>query len=589
MVSSKCNVINRIAIILFFLLGIKVSAQESGVAVGMKEPVYVYCNWSAYDELSDSVRLTEDLAMRELNEVIRLKKQGVRFDYYLMDAFWFDPDGGYRTWRKRDWPDGPDRWINACKANHLIPGLWFATNKLMKGRINCIPEWENSLADDYFCLFEGNYLKHLMETFQMYADRGVKLFKFDFAEFDVASKQAGQRYTREEIAGMNRQALIDSIKAFRRKNPDVVVIAYNGFGGDMSNTTTPFSRTVDLRWRWLEMLDAMYCGDPRLSDVPMMNFWRSKDLYSDHMVFQWVYNGVPLSRIDNFGALLGTTGTCYMRGNTAWKGTVVLSLARSSWFSMYSGNLELLSDADAAWLARVQETYMQLQKFGYNTLWGGIPGRGEPYGYRSESIDGSVLLTIVNPSHSFREIDPGEQSAGRVLFHDEGFKPAIKNGKLILGPEQMVVVGFGRYNASAYDWGTEKDVIIPQQSEFLTKDFQVIDTHSAKLQINPPAKQNIQIFFQQCKPNGTPFRSSGGSPPKGTAMNRYLHISVKQGKKEIPVRIDYDKMIWSGISWAAGEVDVKNIHSGKPLEITCTSKEGEAQYFRIEVYGVLHD
>jgi hypothetical protein len=38
MVSSKCNiVINRIAIILFLLSGIKVSAQESEVAVGMKE------------------------------------------------------------------------------------------------------------------------------------------------------------------------------------------------------------------------------------------------------------------------------------------------------------------------------------------------------------------------------------------------------------------------------------------------------------------------------------------------------------------------------------------------------------------------
>jgi hypothetical protein len=575
--------------ILLLLLGIKVSAQESGVATGMKEPVYVYCNWSAYDELSDSVRLTEGLAMRELDEIVRLKKQGVRFDYYLMDAFWFDPDGGYRTWRKNDWPDGPDRWLEACKANNLKPGLWFSTNKTMKGHLNSIPEWENSLtADNHFCLFEGDYLKHLMETFQMYADKGVKLFKFDFARFDVATEHAKQTYTREEIIRMNQQAFIDSIKAFRQKNPDVTIIAYNGFGGNMSNTTTPFPQTVDLRWRWLEILDAMYCGDPRLSDVPMMNFWRSKDLYSDHMVFEWVYNGVPLSRIDNFGALLGTTGTCYNRGNTAWKGTVILSLARSSWFSMYSGNLELLNDADGAWLARVQKTYMQLQKFGYNMLWGGVPGKGEPYAYRSETIDGSVLFTVVNPSHSFREIDLGEQSVGRVLFHDEGFKPAIENGKLTLAPEQLAIVGFGRYNDSSYDLGTEKDVLIPQKSELLTKDFQVIDSHSAKLLLNPLAKQNIQIFFQQCKQNGIPFRSSGGSPPKGTPMNRYLQISVKQGKKEIPVRIEYDKMIWSGISWAAGEVDAKNINFGKPLEITCTSKEGEAQYFKIEVYGVLH-
>jgi len=32
--------------------------------------------------------------MKELNEVLRLKKNGVQADYYLMDAFWFDRDGG---------------------------------------------------------------------------------------------------------------------------------------------------------------------------------------------------------------------------------------------------------------------------------------------------------------------------------------------------------------------------------------------------------------------------------------------------------------------------------------------------------------
>jgi len=30
-------------------------------------------------------------------------------DYYVMDAFWFDPDSGYRTWKKPNWPEGPDR------------------------------------------------------------------------------------------------------------------------------------------------------------------------------------------------------------------------------------------------------------------------------------------------------------------------------------------------------------------------------------------------------------------------------------------------------------------------------------------------
>jgi hypothetical protein len=65
----------------------KFSADKLGVPT-LRDPVSVYNNWSSYDELSDNIPLTQDLAMRELNEVIRLRKLGVRFDYYMMDAFW---------------------------------------------------------------------------------------------------------------------------------------------------------------------------------------------------------------------------------------------------------------------------------------------------------------------------------------------------------------------------------------------------------------------------------------------------------------------------------------------------------------------
>jgi hypothetical protein len=52
----------------------------------LRDPVWVYNDWSAYDELSDNIPLTEQLAMKELNEIVRLKKFGVQFDDYMMDA-----------------------------------------------------------------------------------------------------------------------------------------------------------------------------------------------------------------------------------------------------------------------------------------------------------------------------------------------------------------------------------------------------------------------------------------------------------------------------------------------------------------------
>src|SRR6516225_3725347 len=150
----------------------------------LPDPVFVYNDWSSYDELSDNIPLTEELAMKELNEIVRLKKSGVRFDYYMMDAFWFDPDGGYRTWRKPNWPEGPDRWIAACQKNGLQPGLWFSTNTLVK--INAAPRWKDSLnaKGGSMSFAEGGFLADFMEVLQFWHDRGIRMFKFDFVDFD---------------------------------------------------------------------------------------------------------------------------------------------------------------------------------------------------------------------------------------------------------------------------------------------------------------------------------------------------------------------------------------------------------------------
>src|SRR5512135_210508 len=67
--------------------------------VALNQPVAVYNNWSAYDELSDNIELTESLAMKELDQILRLRRAGVRVDYYVMDAFWYSTNGGYRQFR----------------------------------------------------------------------------------------------------------------------------------------------------------------------------------------------------------------------------------------------------------------------------------------------------------------------------------------------------------------------------------------------------------------------------------------------------------------------------------------------------------
>ena len=563
--------------------------ERSGISTGLKEPIAVYNDWSAYDELSDNIPLTEGLAMRLLDDVIRLKKDGVRIDYYVMDAFWFDVDGGYRTWNKKNWPNGPGRWLKACKAAGVKPGLWFSTNLIKAGgrpMLHVIPEWQGSVTSDdaTLSLFEGGYLNHLMETLQMYADMGFKMFKFDFAYFDAATASARGNTLPAEIEALNKAAFIQAIKKFRAKNPEIIFIGYNGFGGDMENTTAPFRKTMDPRW--LEIFDTLYSGDPRISDVPMVNFWRSEDLYSDHMVRQFAFNGLPLSRIDNCAFMIGKTGTCYKRGLAAWKGALILTLARGGWLNVYHGNLELIGDEDAAWFAKVQRIYMQMQRYGQTSLFGAIPGTGMPYGYFSTTAEGG-LFTVVNPSQSVQEIKLPESmsEAGFVIYHDNGFEPVITDKTIRLGAEQLAVIGFGKYASARDKWESDKDIHIPQKIEPLKADVEITGNHAASVLINPMAGMNIRVLFSQCGADGKPFRSWGGAPPDGTRMNEYLTITARQGEKNLPVKIEYDKMIWCGLSWAAGEINTADFDSKHPVQIICTAKEGDSRYFKINIYA----
>ena len=62
----------------------------------------------------------------------------------------------------------------------------------------------------------------------------------------------------------------------------------------------------------------------------------------------------------------------------------------------------------------------------------------------------------------------------------------------------------------------------------------------------------VQEFFaeQRLEP-----RVTGGAPPKGTSMGQILSIELRQDGKGVPLQLNYDKAIWSGLSWAAAEAN----------------------------------
>ncbi|MDB5134984.1 MAG: hypothetical protein JWP37_1587 [Mucilaginibacter sp.] len=557
---------------------------------GPPKPIFIYNNWSAYDELSDNVPQTEELAMRELNEVIRLKSKGVEIDYYVMDAFWFDLWGGYRTWHKQHWPNGPDKWLIECKRNNIKPGMWFSTNLIAthSGRfLEVISEWKDSLGTDpnIMCMFDGGYLKHLSDTLQLWYDKGVRLFKFDFAYFEAVTPAMKDKYTKEQVLEKNKIAFMDMLQQFRKKNPDVLITGYNGFGGNMENTYTPFNEKIDPRW--LDTFDTLYCGDPRFSDVPMMNIWRSQDNYSDHQVSAYQAYGMPIRRIDNCAFMIGKTGTCYYRANNCWKGMLILELARGGWVNVYHGNLELLNNEDAKWFAKVQNMYHPLQVQDCTVTFGGVPGKGKPYGFKSSTVKGAVC-TVVNPSQAIVTMDLPVTTFNKtkLLYADGGYKPTVNGNKLTIGPEQLVVVGFDVYAGGKYDLGVDKTIRIPIAIDRIESTFTRTGKNTIEGEINVLKGKNVRIIMQQFDAKGVPYRSWPGSPPDGKKVSEAININALQDGKNILLHIEYDKVIWSGLSWAAAEIKHGDFDQGKPLHIKCTSGEKDELKLSANIYSV---
>jgi len=560
-----------------------------------RDPIFVYNNWSAYDELSDRIPLTEQLTMKELDEILRLRRLGVRIDYYTIDAFWFDPDGAYRTWRKPNWPNGPDAWIRKCRENGILPGLWFSTNTLVK--INAAPEWHDSLSEQKGAMSfsEGGFLANFMDTLQYWYDRGIRLYKFDFVDFGAATPATAKTKSPEEIRSRNEDAFRAALRKFRQRNPDAVLVAFNGFGGDVESTAGPFPFQHPVDLRWLEVFDSVYSGDPRPSDVPEMDFWRSMDIYSDHMVRRYEQSFVPLERIDSTGFMLGNTGTIYYRKTHAWKGALILMMARGGWVNTVYGNLEFLNDTDARWFAKAQSLYRELEAKGRTKTFGGIPGEVQPYGFGSLDANGAVYV-VMNPAQSAKKIqmprlsyEQPAPSGGRVIFRDAGFAPVLAGDKIQLGPGQMAVVGFGKYAGPGYDLGVQEDVVIPRSIASIAATFAPHGKNAIQAEIAPPSKGVVRVIFQQrSAKDGSIMRSWKGGPPNGTNMGKVFAVSARQDGTPVPVEINYEKVIWSGLSWAVGEIGVSSLKPGVPLQIECSSAEESSVDLEGRVFEVIY-
>jgi hypothetical protein len=298
---------------------------------------------------------------------------------------------------------------------------------------------------------------------------------------------------------------------------------------------------------------------------------------------------MPIRRIDNCAFMIGKTGTCYYRANHCWKGMLILELARGGWVNVYHGNLELLGADDSKWFAKAQTIYHQLQKQDTTVTFGAIPGKGKPYGFKSHTSKG-IICTVVNPSQQIASmVLPVENAVNPyILYADGGYKPVAEVNILTLGPEQLVVLGYGEFANEKYFMGTDDTINIPVAIDKIETSFNTTAKNIIEGKTSPVAGKNVRIIMQQFYKNGDPCRSWPGAPPDGKKVSEVIIIKVSQDGKEIPLHIEYDKMIWSGLSWGAGEVKYGAFDANKQLDIQCISKENDGLNLTADVYAVAY-
>jgi hypothetical protein len=269
---------------------------------------------------------------------------------------------------------------------------------------------------------------------------------------------------------------------------------------------------------------------------------------------------------------------------------LILEHARGGWLNHYYGNLELLDAPKATWFAKVQRLFYPLLAAGRAATIGGLPGRGEPYGFVSADESGTVC-TVVNPSQEFATFPlPASVSAqsparGRLLFADSGFKPVLEPGSIQLGPEQMAVVGFGNYARGKWDLGTGNDIRIPKAANRLQAIPMLATGNRVEVEVRVPKGSDLRVLLRQTV-DGRPRRISGGAPPDGKPLDQLIVLEVRQAGRILPLRRLYGKAIWSGLSWASGEAPAQAMDHTRPVAIEGRSASADPVSLTIECYAV---
>jgi len=149
-----------------------------------------------------------------------------------------------------------------------------------------------------------------------------------------------------------------------------------------------------------------------------------------------------------------------------------------------------------------------------------------------------------------------------------------------------VVVGFDDYTDAKYEMGIDQTIRIPVAIDQIESVFKVAEKNKIEGNVTAVKGKDVRIILQQFDTKGLPFRSWPGSPPDGKKISEVIKIKVMQDGKDVPLHIEYDKVIWSGLSWAAAEIKQGSFDPVKPLQVHCSTDEKDELKLVANVYAV---
>ena len=362
-----------------------------------KKLLHTYDIYGVYDNagLMNPTEVTEELVLDNLDDLERLQKRGIYFDYYFIDTGWSNHRGDLKDFDPSRFPKGPAKIVEQLRKLGMKIGLWVSPSAGPMAFVSAAgnpvldpsamhPLKEGQPCNEY-CLASEPYRTIFREALLYHVkENNVRSFKLDGFSYFCTNPTHGHmmgKYSVEPIV----DSMIEIIEEVRRECLDIMFMYYWHF---RSPWWLLHGETIYERGIWMEGATP--------SDFPARLTRQSVTISFDQgLDHSW--DKFPLHTQDSLGVWITHTRWGAYMGKEGWQDAWVMDLARGSMLCQLWGDVSLFDEKDIQFLAAISAWAKKNSHLLYQPrriL--GNPWKAEPYGYACFQGDEGVIF-IYNP------------------------------------------------------------------------------------------------------------------------------------------------------------------------------------------------